>query len=234
MGLLDDAIREHLELKRAHGADPNEVERQEREALGAPGHGEFASPSEGRRPRTRPPPSRRPRRPSSRPATWSRSPRPRPNRSPSPSPRTRGSRTSRTRSRRTTRWSIPSRPRRRNRRTCSRTRPTSCRRRPSTTACGSSSAPRGTSTGTSRFPPTRPDTRPAGLSTACTRPTTSSRPPAFPVRAAVTVGLVTPDRGVGDAVGWFSCPGAQSPPSGRLTRHGPRGYRRAARSRWLS
>ena len=25
MGLLDDAIREHLELKRRHGADPNEV-----------------------------------------------------------------------------------------------------------------------------------------------------------------------------------------------------------------
>ena len=35
MGLLDDAIREHLELKRRHGADPGEVERQEREALGA-------------------------------------------------------------------------------------------------------------------------------------------------------------------------------------------------------
>ena len=35
MGLLDDAIREHLELKRARGADPTEVERQEREALGA-------------------------------------------------------------------------------------------------------------------------------------------------------------------------------------------------------
>jgi hypothetical protein len=35
MGLLDDAIREHLELKRKHGADPEEVERQEREALGA-------------------------------------------------------------------------------------------------------------------------------------------------------------------------------------------------------
>jgi hypothetical protein len=34
MGLLDDAIREHLELKRRHGADPGEVERQEREALG--------------------------------------------------------------------------------------------------------------------------------------------------------------------------------------------------------
>jgi hypothetical protein len=36
MGLLDDAIREHLELKRQHGADPGEVERQEREALGEP------------------------------------------------------------------------------------------------------------------------------------------------------------------------------------------------------
>ena len=34
MGLLDDAIREHLELKRAHGADPGEVARQEREAFG--------------------------------------------------------------------------------------------------------------------------------------------------------------------------------------------------------
>ena len=34
MGLLDDAIREHLELKRQHGADPSEVARQEREALG--------------------------------------------------------------------------------------------------------------------------------------------------------------------------------------------------------
>jgi hypothetical protein len=42
MGLLDDAIREHLELKRAHGADPTEVERQEREALGAPRQAEFA------------------------------------------------------------------------------------------------------------------------------------------------------------------------------------------------
>jgi hypothetical protein len=37
MGLLDDAIREHLELKRRHGADPQEVARQEDEALGAPG-----------------------------------------------------------------------------------------------------------------------------------------------------------------------------------------------------
>jgi hypothetical protein len=36
MGLLDDAIREHLELKRRRGADPGEVARQEEEALGDP------------------------------------------------------------------------------------------------------------------------------------------------------------------------------------------------------
>jgi hypothetical protein len=34
MGLLDDAIREHLELKRRRGADPTEIEREEAEALG--------------------------------------------------------------------------------------------------------------------------------------------------------------------------------------------------------
>jgi hypothetical protein len=34
MGLLDDAIREHLELKRLRGANPGEVAREEREALG--------------------------------------------------------------------------------------------------------------------------------------------------------------------------------------------------------
>jgi hypothetical protein len=34
MGLLDDAIREHLELKRRRGTDPREIERLEREALG--------------------------------------------------------------------------------------------------------------------------------------------------------------------------------------------------------
>jgi hypothetical protein len=34
MGMLDDAIREHLELKRRHGADSDEVARQEAEALG--------------------------------------------------------------------------------------------------------------------------------------------------------------------------------------------------------
>jgi hypothetical protein len=34
MGLLDDAIRDHIELKRRHGADPGEVARIETEALG--------------------------------------------------------------------------------------------------------------------------------------------------------------------------------------------------------
>jgi hypothetical protein len=34
LGLLDDAIREHLDLKRRRGADPAEVERAEHEALG--------------------------------------------------------------------------------------------------------------------------------------------------------------------------------------------------------
>jgi hypothetical protein len=33
MGLLDDAIREHLQLKLRHGADPAEVARLEHEAL---------------------------------------------------------------------------------------------------------------------------------------------------------------------------------------------------------
>jgi hypothetical protein len=47
MGLLDDAIREHLELKRQHGADPDEVSRQEREALGAARRAEFAKTAEG-------------------------------------------------------------------------------------------------------------------------------------------------------------------------------------------
>jgi hypothetical protein len=34
MGLLDDAIREHLDLKRRRGADPSEIDREEAEALG--------------------------------------------------------------------------------------------------------------------------------------------------------------------------------------------------------
>jgi hypothetical protein len=52
MGLLDDAIREHLELKRSRGADPSEVARLEREALGpvgqpaAPAAGEVDEPVE--------------------------------------------------------------------------------------------------------------------------------------------------------------------------------------------
>ncbi len=33
MGLLDEAIREHLDLKRRRGADPGEVAREQREAL---------------------------------------------------------------------------------------------------------------------------------------------------------------------------------------------------------
>ncbi|HEX4108984.1 MAG TPA: hypothetical protein VHX88_12670 [Solirubrobacteraceae bacterium] len=52
MGLLDDAIREHLELKRLRGADPDEVARLEREALGpvrrgAEASGLVASPPRG-------------------------------------------------------------------------------------------------------------------------------------------------------------------------------------------
>jgi hypothetical protein len=39
MGLLDDAIREHLDLKRRRGADPGMVAREERDAL-APVFGE--------------------------------------------------------------------------------------------------------------------------------------------------------------------------------------------------
>jgi hypothetical protein len=35
MGLLDDAIREHLELKRLSGADPGAVAREEQDALGS-------------------------------------------------------------------------------------------------------------------------------------------------------------------------------------------------------
>jgi len=44
MGLLDDAIREHLELKRRHGAAEDDVARQEQEALGPPRRGEVPEP----------------------------------------------------------------------------------------------------------------------------------------------------------------------------------------------
>ena len=46
MGLLDDAIREHLELKRKHGAPDEELSRQETEALG-PARRDFANPEAG-------------------------------------------------------------------------------------------------------------------------------------------------------------------------------------------
>jgi hypothetical protein len=50
MGLLDDAIREHLELKRRHGADPQEVARQEDEALGPIGGQEHHDDAEDEAP----------------------------------------------------------------------------------------------------------------------------------------------------------------------------------------
>src|SRR5207249_11895075 len=37
MGALDDAIRDHLELKRKHGASEEEIREREREALGPGG-----------------------------------------------------------------------------------------------------------------------------------------------------------------------------------------------------
>src|SRR5919197_6416096 len=49
MGLLDDAIRDHLELKRRHGADPSEVAQQEQEALG-PAGGDEHEPAPEREP----------------------------------------------------------------------------------------------------------------------------------------------------------------------------------------
>lgn len=42
MGLLDDAIREHLELKRLRGADPGAVAREEQDALGPISRGDQA------------------------------------------------------------------------------------------------------------------------------------------------------------------------------------------------
>jgi hypothetical protein len=47
MGLLDDAIREHLDLKRRRGADPDEVAREQREALNAAAERELASTGDG-------------------------------------------------------------------------------------------------------------------------------------------------------------------------------------------
>ena len=46
MGLLDDAIRDHLELKRLRGADPGLLDREQREALD-PGVGDEEAEREG-------------------------------------------------------------------------------------------------------------------------------------------------------------------------------------------
>jgi hypothetical protein len=46
MGLLDDAIREHLALKRRRGADPSEIAREETEALGPVRREDAATPAE--------------------------------------------------------------------------------------------------------------------------------------------------------------------------------------------
>jgi hypothetical protein len=46
MGLLDDAIREHLELKRLRGADPDMVSREESEVFGPVRGGEPADDGE--------------------------------------------------------------------------------------------------------------------------------------------------------------------------------------------
>src|SRR6478735_5055533 len=46
MGILDDAIRQHLELKRQHGAEDEDLERLENEAFGPaarPGDPDFDS-----------------------------------------------------------------------------------------------------------------------------------------------------------------------------------------------
>ncbi len=55
MGILDDAIREHLELKRQHGAASDDLERLEKEAFGPaarPGDPEFDTSEERRRGRS--------------------------------------------------------------------------------------------------------------------------------------------------------------------------------------
>lgn len=44
MSILDDAIREHLELKRAHGADESEIKKLEDEAFGPPQRPEEPDP----------------------------------------------------------------------------------------------------------------------------------------------------------------------------------------------
>src|ERR1700733_12228511 len=48
MGLLDDAIREHMELKRLRGGDPTVIAQQEHDALGpVPREEDVAAPHDG-------------------------------------------------------------------------------------------------------------------------------------------------------------------------------------------
>jgi diadenosine tetraphosphatase ApaH/serine/threonine PP2A family protein phosphatase len=54
MGLLDDAIRQHLELKRKRGADPSEVAEKEREAFGPARGGESDAGADATTDRTAP------------------------------------------------------------------------------------------------------------------------------------------------------------------------------------
>ena len=75
MGLLDDAIREHLELKRKHGAGDEELLRQENEALG-PARRDFTTPDPAEEPQAAPVPSDdaaagyEPEAPATEPASW--------------------------------------------------------------------------------------------------------------------------------------------------------------------
>src|SRR6478609_8268398 len=46
MGILDEAIREHLELKRQHGADDSELKQLEDDAFGPPERPGASEPSD--------------------------------------------------------------------------------------------------------------------------------------------------------------------------------------------
>ena len=76
MGLLDDAIREHLELKRKHGAPDEELQRKENEALGParrdflPAEPEAQDAEAAPVPRDEPAPEREPAAAQAEPAGW--------------------------------------------------------------------------------------------------------------------------------------------------------------------
>ena len=170
MGLLDDAIREHLELKRRRGADPEEVARQEHEALGRAPQRARRAPARSRPPtargaaprrrraagrgrRRRRPRARAARRPDRRAGARARAAR----RPTAPARRADGAWLEDAAERARARAEPPSErrpraasrpPRSRRARTCSRRRPTSSRRRRSTTGSGSSRSRRATSTST--------------------------------------------------------------------------------------